>query len=298
MEEIGVIVEQQIGSISWNYEDIKNKLKQELEVYKKTVYTDETIKTAKNDVASLRKLAKDIEDRRKEVKVKCLEPYNMIESQAKELVSLIDEPIKAINSQVEDYEKRRKEAVRKEIEAFWQKESASLPEDLRQKAHDSIYDTRWENATTTKKTWKEGIQKGIQGINIDMETIHNLNSDFEEDMMAVYKKTLSLQEAISKMTVLNEQRERVKEIERKKQEEAEKEPVPDFMPEPVQPDPEPVPVVPQKVPEQKKETQPEPPGNVEEVITIIGTREQVEKIKKFITYTGAKWKEGANGINR
>ena len=70
MNEISVVVNQEPGKISWNFAEIKKRLEEELAVYQNTAYTDDTIKTAKGDVADLRKLAKAIEDRRKEVKGK------------------------------------------------------------------------------------------------------------------------------------------------------------------------------------------------------------------------------------
>lgn len=218
MNEISVVVLQTPGEVSWNYLEIKKRLKEELEVYKKTAYTDDTIKTAKGDIADLRKLAKAIEDRRKEVKEKCLEPYTPIENQAKELVELIEEPIQAINNQVKDYERRRKEAARKEIMDYWNKKSESLPEDIRENARIAIYDERWENATATKKSWREGIENGIQKILDEITTIKSFASEFEEDMLAIYKADLSLQKAIAKMNELKAQRERILEMERKKRE--------------------------------------------------------------------------------
>lgn len=218
MNEISVVVTQEPGKVSWNFEEIKKTLENELEVYRTTAYTDTTIKTAKSDVATLRKLPVAIKDRLKEVKDKCLEPYAVIEAQAKELIDLIEEPIKAINDQVQDYEKRRKDAARKEILSYWNEKVGVLPEDIREKAYASIYDERWENATATKKSWKEGIESGIQKILDEIETIKSFKSEFEEDILAVYKENLSLQKAIAKMNELKAQQERILEIERKKQE--------------------------------------------------------------------------------
>lgn len=218
MNEISVVVNQKPGTISWNFEEIKKRLNEELEVYQKTAYTDDTIKTAKGDVADLRKLAKAIEDRRKEVKEKCLEPYAPIEAQAKELIDLIEKPIQAINDQVKDYEKRRKEKARAEINAYWTQKAESLPEDIREKARKAIYDDRWENATATKKSWREGIENGIQKILDEIGTIKSFASEFEEDMLTVYKVDLSLQKAIQKMNELNAQKERILEQERKRRE--------------------------------------------------------------------------------
>ena len=86
MNEISVNVKQEPGKITWNFEEIKTNLEAALAEYTGMVYDDDSIKSAKTDVATLRALAKTIEDRRKEVKEKCLEPYGVIEKQAKELV--------------------------------------------------------------------------------------------------------------------------------------------------------------------------------------------------------------------
>lgn len=222
MNEISVIVKQEPGTVTWNFEEIRKRLREELEVYKNTAYTDDTIKTAKSDVADLRKLAAAIEDRRKEVKERCLEPYAAIEAQAKELVSLIDEPISAINEQVKDYEKRRKERVRSEILAYYQDKAKEIPEQIRDKVYQSIYDTKWENVTATRKLWREGIGRGIADVTGAIGTIRSFGSEFEEDMLVTYYDTLNLQASIRKMNELKAQKERILEMERRKKEQEER----------------------------------------------------------------------------
>lgn len=329
MEEIGVVVSQEVGKITWNFEEIKEKLSKELEIFKKTVYTDDTIKSAKTDVATLRKLSKDVEDRRKEIKAKCLEPYDVIEAQAKELVGLIDEPIKAINAQVEDYEKRRKEAVRAKINEYWKQQSEKLPEDIRDKARQKIYDTRWENATATMKSWKEGIESGVESILKDIETIKSFRSDFEDEIMQVYKKDLNLQPAVMRMNDLNQQRERILEQERRKKEEEERkarEEAERKEREEKKAAEEAAEAI--KTQEAVKATINEATSAVNQILNqveeikttktdgdysaqmqmyqqtapdqmtrktvrleISGTAEQIDKIKKYIVYSGASWKE-------
>lgn len=93
MNEISVNVKQEPGKVTWNFEEIKTNLEVALAEYTSMVYDDDSIKSAKTDVATLRALAKTIEDRRKEVKEKCLEPYGVIEKQAKELVALLISPL-------------------------------------------------------------------------------------------------------------------------------------------------------------------------------------------------------------
>lgn len=306
MNEISVVVNQVPGTITWNFEEIKKSLEKELEVYRATAYTDETIKTAKSDVADLRKLAAAIEERRKEVKDKCLEPYALIESQAKELVALIDKPISAINDQVKDYEKRRKEAARKEIMDYWNAKSAVLPGDIKEKALTVIYDDRWENATATKKSWKDGIDTGIKKILDEVATISSFKSEFEEDMLAVYKSDLSLQRAIAKMNELKAQKERILEAERKrqeaeerrKQEEAERaekaktaeNATPATPAATVQRETTAVTQEPQTVEREPAVTKAYPGGKSVRIL-ITGTPEQITKIQNYIRFTGATYQE-------
>lgn len=89
------------------------------------------------------------------------------------------------------------------------------------KAHEHIYDSRWENATATKKSWKEGIDNGIQLIVGDIETIKSFASKYENDMLQVFYKSLTLQDAIRKMNELNAQEQRILEQQKREQEERE-----------------------------------------------------------------------------
>lgn len=319
MNEISVIVKQNPGVVSWNFEDIKKNLELSLAEFENMVYDDDSIKSAKTDVASLRALAKTIEDRRKGVKEKCLEPYAVIEAQAKELVALIDKPIAAINTQVQDYEKRRKEKVRAEIEAYWLQKVSGLPKAIWQKAHDRIYDSRWENATATKKSWRDGIDNGIQQIAGDIETIQSFTSKYESDMLQVFYNTLSLQDAIRKMNDLNAQEQRILEQQRREQEAREAReraaaekaaaeqaareqtvPTPEKTQEMVQPEnvekpavsaPE-IPNAPAPA-EMRQAPAPERayPGEQIATLRITGTAQQIAKIKDYIRFTGASFEE-------
>lgn len=302
MNDISVVVNQEVGKVTWNFEEIKKSLEDSVAIYQGMVYTDDTIKTAKTDVAELRALAKAIEDRRKEVKEKCLEPYNIIEKQAKELVALVNKPIEAINIQVQDYESRRKEAVRAKIDAYWKRKCAVLPESIWDAAHSKIYDSRWENATATQKSWKEGIDNGVAEIQGAIETIKSFNSEFEEDMLNSFYADLSLQNAIQKMNSLKAQKERILEKERQRREREAKLAEQQAQPEASVPQTEPTQNLRQAdtphntAPEHENIPQPvNKPEMVQEkpgiVLRIVGSEQQLAKIKDYIKFTGASWEE-------
>lgn len=304
MNDISVVVNQEVGKVTWNFEEIKKSLEDSVAIYQGMVYTDDTIKTAKTDVAELRALAKAIEDRRKEVKEKCLEPYNIIEKQAKELVALVNKPIEAINIQVQDYESRRKEAVRAKIDAYWKQKCAVLPESIWDAAHSKIYDSRWENATATQKSWKEGIDNGVAEIQGAIETIKSFNSEFEEDMLNSFYADLSLQNAIQKMNSLKAQKERILEMERQKKEREARLAEQQEQAQPVASVSQPTPTQDLRQADTPQNTAPEhenipqpvnKPEMVQEkpgiVLRIVGNEQQIAKIKDYIKFTGASWEE-------
>ena len=68
MKELQVVAQQTPGTIDWNFEELKERLSEEMKRYEKIVYTDENIKEAKSDIAGLRKLQKEVNDRKIEIK--------------------------------------------------------------------------------------------------------------------------------------------------------------------------------------------------------------------------------------
>lgn len=222
MNELQVIIQQTPGKISSNFEELKAGLMAEMAQYETLVYTDENIKDAKADVAGLRKLIKDVDTRRIEVKKACLEPYEAFEAQANELKAIIERPIAMIDEKVKDYEARRRESVFQKIKEYFDTASENLPEQVREKVFKKIYTDKWLNATTAVKTWKEGIDAGISVVVRDYDTLHTMASDFVAEGIAEYEKNLNLNDAIQYMNALQRQKqiaeERVAREQREKEE--------------------------------------------------------------------------------
>lgn len=68
MYDLELAVSQDLGKITANFDEIKTALAGQLEEYKDKEFTEDKKKDAKEDLASLRKLKKSVDDRRKEVK--------------------------------------------------------------------------------------------------------------------------------------------------------------------------------------------------------------------------------------
>lgn len=216
MDEIKVVVQQEAACINFNYAEIKQQLQEQMEIYKGMEYTDDTIKDAKTDRATLNKLSKEIDDRRKAVKKEYNKPLDAFESQVKDLLSIIKEPIEIIDSKVKDYENRCREEKKAQITAYWNEKVVQLPEELRERVWNRLYDDRWTNATTTAKAYKDAIDNGIAGILKDIETIKSMASEFEQEGLDIYYNTFTLADAISKMNQLKAQKDAIiqRELER------------------------------------------------------------------------------------
>nr|DAH14354.1 MAG TPA: Protein of unknown function (DUF1351) [Bacteriophage sp.] len=225
MQEINLLVEQKNGSIETNSEEIKAALAAKMEEYKGMVFTAESQPEAKRTVASLRKLKKAMSDRRIEIKKTFMAPYTNFEAQVKELDKLIDEPIDFISGQIEEFERRRVEAKKAMICEIYTGIMAEHGTVMEYLPLDRIYDSRWENSTTTQKAITEAITAHVEHVEKDLDTIRAMESEFEDKGLAKYKATLELSDAIATMNQYQKQKEEIlrraaEEEQRKAEEEA------------------------------------------------------------------------------
>lgn len=220
MKDINLTVSQQAGTIGTNFDEIKEALKGGLAEYKNMVFTEDSKAEAKKTVASLRKLKKTVNDKKIEVKKTFMAPYTDFEAQVKELDKLIDEPIDFINGQVEEFERKRveeKKALISEIYTGIITEHEAVAEYLPLKR---IYDSKWENATTTKKAITEAITEHVEHVEKDLATIRDMESEFEDKGFEKYKITLELSDALTTMKQYQRQKEEI--LKRQKEEEERK----------------------------------------------------------------------------
>lgn len=204
--------------IEWNSEEIRKQVEMMMSAYTDVVYTEDTMKSAKDDRATLNKFKKVIEDRRKEVKKKCMEPYEQFEKEVKEITALIDKPISMIDSQIKDYEEKQKAEKKAQIKAAYDESIGDFEADL---PFERVFDTRYLNATfSLSKAMSEVIEK-IEKFKTDLATIDSLDSKHKLNVRDVYVRTLDLSQAMAEDRRLRELEERL-EADRRAKEEAER----------------------------------------------------------------------------
>ena len=209
MQEINVLVDQKNGAIVFNFDEIREVLKSGLEEYKNMEFTEDSKKEAKATVANLRKLKKSVNEKRLEVKNSFMVPYNNFEAQAKELDALIDEPINLINNQIEEFERKRIAEKKALISEVYESVTEEHPKAAELLPLARIYDSRWENATTTKKSIADTITQQVERVEKDLATIRSMQSDFEDKGIEKYKATLELSDAIATMNQYQKQKEEI-----------------------------------------------------------------------------------------
>ena len=197
MKELQISGIEQTEITQWNFAQLKSELESALSEYKGMVYTDESIKQAKDDKSLLNKSKGLLEDRRKEFKKSCLAPYNEIEPKVKELVSMIDEQMSNIDRVVKEYTERQKQEKEASIRAYYDKKAFVLG-DIAVSFYDHIFNPKWLNASAKRSEYESEIQVLISNVESDLNSIRAMGSPYVDSLMKVYSETFSMEDVKKK----------------------------------------------------------------------------------------------------
>lgn len=196
MDELLVQIDKNNYSILTNFDTIKAELQQTLANYKGIVVDESTIKQSKADIADLRKMSKEIDAVRKEIKSEWNKPYLEFESKCKELTGLIDEPITEIKNQLDDFEEKRKVEKISHVRELYDESIGEYGDYL---PFDSIFKDKWLNATASDKDIRFDLSEIVTKVRSELDAIKALHSEIEEECIRAYKNSgNSLTAAIAK----------------------------------------------------------------------------------------------------
>lgn len=225
--EVSVI--NQSGTIQCDFAGAKAYLTEQLDTYKKMVFTEDSKKEAKNTVAELRKQKKEFSDRVKEVKKEYMKPFDDFNMKANELLGLWEEPITFINGQVEEFEKKRIQEKRTKIDEIYEEFLGDMKDIV---PLENIWNPKWENATFTEKMIKDEMISVRTATKEGIEVIKNQHSDVEETAIKMFLVSFDLSKSLlfiadhekQKAEILAREQERIRreEEERIRREERER----------------------------------------------------------------------------
>ena len=206
------------GVISTNFEEIKEKLEEEMSTYKTMRVTVDNKKEAKGDMADLRKLKKKLNDRKKEVKEEYMKPYLEVEDGVKQLISIIDGAINFLDGQVAELEEQRVLERKAEITKVY--DELVEEELLDYMPLERIWNDKWTKATTTMKSIREEISGFVTKVRTDIATIKAMQSDKTEQALNYYMETNDLESSVQMITRYEQEKANI--LKKKEQEEQER----------------------------------------------------------------------------
>ena len=205
--------------IDWNKAELEENVRSIVAAYQGLVYTEDTVSDAKNDRAALRKLLNEIEDRRKLVKKKCMEPYEVFESDLKDVTALIKEQISIIDGQVKEYENSVKEEKKARLQDVYTEAIGELAEVL---PFERVFEAQYLNVSFKESKAATEIQEKIQRVKSDLAAIDALDSKYKLNAKDVYVRTLDMSQAMAENARLIKFEEQMEADRKRKAEEEER----------------------------------------------------------------------------
>lgn len=206
--------------IDFNFEELKAEIEEKAKSYSLCVYTEDTVKLAKEDRATLNRLKKALNDERIRREKEYNAPFMEFKNKVNELIAIIDKPVGIIDAQVKSFEEAQRQAKADEIARWYTQNRASIGAPLWLELK-RIAKPQWANASVKTAAIFEEIKATVAKINADIETINALPG-FSYEAMTEYTRTLDLSAAIAEGQRQAEIQRRKKELEEARKAEEER----------------------------------------------------------------------------
>ena len=192
--------------IEANFAEVREWLDTNLAPYREMAVTPDTMSTAKQYRANIRKVRDRIDESRKEAKNAALAAYSAFEAKCKELTGLCDDAANAIDSQVKELE----EAEKQEKIAILRNGYLELADDEIESycPWGIINNPKWANKGYSVATALEEIRNAIQNTRDDLATIRGMGGDDTPYLLDIYRQTRNISAVVRKASELKTMRQR------------------------------------------------------------------------------------------
>lgn len=201
--------------IAFNNEDLMAYASRVVEKYSGRTYSDEEMKDAKEDRATIRKIIDSLNGERIRIKKIYNAPMDKFTAQINEVVDLLNAGLKGIDEQVKAKEKADKEKKEAILREYFTEIVGDLAGCI---AYEQIADSRWLNATTTESKAKKEMEAKLEVVNNDVNVIKGLASEDEAALLSFYFRTLNLAKALQENERLKRDRQIALEYQRRREE--------------------------------------------------------------------------------
>lgn len=210
-----------LGEIESNIKEVQNYAIELNNYYKNIVFTEDTMKIAKDEKSKVNKFKKIVEDYRKKTVEEWKKPMAQFETLSKDTEKILADTYSTINSQVSNYEYKQKQEKEQEIRDYFEEYKQSLSIDFIKYEDAKIKVGLSDSKTSLKRQAKDFIDR----INIDLATI--MLQEHKEEILVEYKQNgYALNTAIStvtnRMKAIEETKRKQEELKQKQLEEAQR----------------------------------------------------------------------------
>ena len=199
-----------------NFDETKAALRAMVRPYTLMLVTEDTIDSAKADRAKVNKVKGAIDSYRKMVKAAYNEPYKKLEEKFKELTAVCDQGLQNIDTQLADFEERRKREKLAALEKYYLYANKENPEYI---TLELALHPKWENKTVSLEECQKYMEERIAKVDMEVRAIRNLRSPWETALLNEYQKSLDFFAVVALNEQLTEKAQQESERKRKQQEE-------------------------------------------------------------------------------
>ncbi len=191
--------------VLWNKEEVTAALNEMLSAYKGRQYTEDEIKDAKKDRASVNHIKDGLTAARRRVDQMYKEPVAAFDADIKELCGVADAVAGAIDDQVKQVEEARRADKHSQFESAY---NAAVGDDLAPLISlDKIFDPRWLNASMAFAVGKQELLTRIETCRAEIDTLRTTCGEDFETVERVYLRDLSIRDALAEYKRLVDARE-------------------------------------------------------------------------------------------
>ena len=264
-----------VEHIVWNADEIAKEVAEKVGYYKNLVYTEDQVADAKKDRAKLRKFVTALNDKDREIKDRCLAPYEEFHNQMQKIITLVEEPAELIDKQVKEYEEGQKRQKLAAINDLFEKKGFQPWVSL-----EKIMNPKWMNKTYSMKQIDADMTTIQHKIGEDILLINGLKEGAQA-ALSEYKRSMDVSAAVQAGNRYVEAKQAEEELTRSMNAEpvrADAEP----MREPVPvPKPTPLPEVYQDGTPVRKEI----------MFKVLVTKEEMQKLSRFLLDNHYKFRQ-------
>lgn len=189
--ELRIVPYQIPEKIEFNYEEIIQEIEPVVNEKASIYYSDEDIPVAKKDRAKFNTFKKAINDERIRMKKEYMKPFEEFEAKVKDINTLADKAVIAIDKQIKEYEDNQRREKLDKIKALWTQ--MAVPEGL---TMEKVYEERMLNTSFSMKKVETCFELAIGKFNRDMATLAAL-PEFGFEAQQVYISTFDINKALA-----------------------------------------------------------------------------------------------------